>query len=490
MSPPFSYSGYSNPYVQSMTALLQRPGDIEAQRAMTVAQAQGNAAQQSGQAYGNAIQGAGQAIAAIPQQIQQQKMEALKAQDIQGQIAERNAQAAERVQKAADLKALDTAYQQPGGREAILSSLPGHLKPTVQAQFDSSDKAHSEAQKAQEEADRLTTEAFADTASSIKAHGYDPVAAQLAISEMKLKYQGNPQRIQQLKQMESALQQNPTPGAIKALVDPIIMSSPNRAKMAQEQPKIDAEVAKLKAEANAGPKPSAEQDTMRATDIRTRLNLKQPISPEDAAWLKSHETEKTLGVDLTAGMASNRQATAIAAQTAQQARAQTFQEQQQGRKELTEKVEQPYQTAASSAQTLRDTVALAKNGNMSAAALQNLETTMAAIRSQGLNRINTTEIGVSANAGSLWDNIVGKVGKLTAGQPVDAALQKDMQQFAGMLEKAAYQKYLAGHTSLTKRYGLSDEKPLAAPNIYVRDKAGMLHTAPYGTPIPPGASEE
>ena len=100
---------------------------------------------------------------------------------------------------------------------------------------------------------------------------------------------------------------------------------------------------------------------------------------------------------------------------------------------------------------------------MSAAALQNLETTMAAIRAQGLNRINTAEIGVTADAGNLWDRIVGYVGKKAEGQPVPANIQKDMTEFADILEKAAYQKYQEGHTSITKRYKL-DEAPLPPPS--------------------------
>ncbi len=238
------------------------------------------------------------------------------------------------------------------------------------------------------------------------------------------------------------------------------------------------------------PTATAEQDDQRYRGLVAAKSLNRPIAPEDAAWAQAYEKQKTLGVDLTAGMASNRQATAIAAQTAQQQRAQTFQEQQQGRKELTDKIELPYQTAASSAQTLRDTVALAKNGNMSAAALQNLETTMAAIRAQGLNRINTAEIGSTADAGSIWDRLQSKLGKVTAGQPVDPALQKDMQQFAGLLEKAAYKKYLEGQSSLTKRYSLTDEKPLPGPTIYARDPQGNLHSAPYGQPLPKGWKEE
>ncbi len=66
--PPFEYRGYQNPYVASMSALLQQPGQIEAQRAMAVANAQGQAAQTSGQAWGNAAQNIGNAASQAIQQ--------------------------------------------------------------------------------------------------------------------------------------------------------------------------------------------------------------------------------------------------------------------------------------------------------------------------------------------------------------------------------------------------------------------------------------
>lgn len=60
--PPFQYERYQNPFVSSISALLEQPGQIEAQRAQTIGNAQANAALQGGQAWGNAIQGAGQAV--------------------------------------------------------------------------------------------------------------------------------------------------------------------------------------------------------------------------------------------------------------------------------------------------------------------------------------------------------------------------------------------------------------------------------------------
>jgi hypothetical protein len=73
---PFQYEHYRNPFVSTIGDLLIRRGDIEAQRAQTIANAQAQAAQQSGAAWANAIGTIGQTVAAIPGQIQAAKAQA------------------------------------------------------------------------------------------------------------------------------------------------------------------------------------------------------------------------------------------------------------------------------------------------------------------------------------------------------------------------------------------------------------------------------
>jgi hypothetical protein len=222
-----------------------------------------------------------------------------------------------------------------------------------------------------------------------------------------------------------------------------------------------------------------EEDKARWIAIQTQTDMGQPVSPADLAWAKAYGKEKLLTVDASAAAAAGRQAAAIGAQTAEQRRAQDFAEQQAGRRELTDKVETPYRTAVTSAQTLRDVVTDAKAGNKVAASLQNLQTTMAAIRSQGLNRINQTEIGTTAGAGSVWDRLVGWMGHATEGQPVPPDVQNDMLKYADILEKAAYDNYKTGHAAITERYKLTDEKPLPAPGA-ARSGGMVTLRAPNG----------
>jgi hypothetical protein len=70
---PFQYTPNRNQYVGSITDLMGRGRDAEAQALITAANAQAQAAQASGQAWGGAVQGIGNTIAAIPGQIQAQQ---------------------------------------------------------------------------------------------------------------------------------------------------------------------------------------------------------------------------------------------------------------------------------------------------------------------------------------------------------------------------------------------------------------------------------
>jgi hypothetical protein len=80
---PFQYRPHQNRYVGSITDLMGRGRDAEAQALITAANAQAQAAQASGQAWGGAIQSIGNTVAAIPGQLQaqQDRERALKAED-------------------------------------------------------------------------------------------------------------------------------------------------------------------------------------------------------------------------------------------------------------------------------------------------------------------------------------------------------------------------------------------------------------------------
>ncbi len=384
----------------------------------------------------------------------------------------------QRIQMAAT-QALDQAYAGavktgPDGtpqidENALFSHLPGHLIPGAMEGLTKIKQTAATLQETQAKIQGLHADLLGNLASTVQAAGNDP---QTFVRAVKLaQTQGTIDGPTATQYVMKAIEGGPD--AVKQITDQVIAGSakqkelitaataanarvssankPTEPTLAVAAAGGDAQAAKA-LEVLKGSKGTAEQDDQRYRNIQAARQLKQPVSPEDAAWAAGYEKQKTLGPEASAAAAAGRQAETIAQQTAQQGRAQAFAEGQAGRKEYTDKVATPYQTALASAQTMRDTVAAAQGGNKVAANLQNLETAMAAIRAQGLNRINTTEIGVAANAGSLWDRIQGRVGALVAGKPVPADLQQDMLKFADILEKSATMKYQKGRTSLQQVY--------------------------------------
>jgi hypothetical protein len=204
------------------------------------------------------------------------------------------------------------------------------------------------------------------------------------------------------------------------------------------------------------PNATSEQDDQRYRNIQAAKTLGTAVTPEDAAWAKGYEKQKTLSVDTSASAATARQ---LASQT----RTETFQRQETGRKELSDKIEGPYLDAAQKADTLRNVVKAAQGGNMVAGSLQPLLATLGVTTMEGVKRINATEIQAVQGAGSLLDSIKGRIGKLAEGQPMDAKLQGDITQLANVLQQGAYGKYVAGHAATTKRYQLTDEQQLPSP---------------------------
>ncbi len=228
--------------------------------------------------------------------------------------------------------------------------------------------------------------------------------------------------------------------------------------------KTQAETAKLQSEAKNGP-PVTEADLdAQAQTLLAKQAQGQPLTTVEAANLKAYQERKRTVSDPAALAAADRQNATIAAQIAQQGRAQDFTQKQAGRQELTTKIEQPYLDAKEKADTLRNVIASAQQGNMVAGSIQPLLATLGFVTMEGVKRINSTELQQVAGAGSLLERIKGQVAGLSAGQPMSPKLQNDLKQLTGVLEQSARKKYEQGFNATTKRYGLTDEQMIADPN--------------------------
>lgn len=233
---PYVYKDISDPYTENIGNLMLRRGDIAARSAENIGQLRAHAAEMSGQIAAQAAQSIGQQVAAIPGQIQQAKAQAQESQIRQGQLDDLT-------QRRNDLKALDSAFSQPGGRDAVLNALPGHLRPTVAKQFEDADKSHADAIEATSKANQATIDAFANDAADVAAHGNDPIAAQAKISHLKQVYAHDPNALQQLQGMEQKIRENPTTDTVKGITDGMIAASPKRVELQMKAQDIQHAIA-------------------------------------------------------------------------------------------------------------------------------------------------------------------------------------------------------------------------------------------------------
>lgn len=89
---PFQFSPYESPYVQSISALMMKPAEAQAQAAQNIGAVRAQAAQQSGQAWAGAAQGVGNAVANTVQQYNDPKIQLARLQtaEMQKSIADHN----------------------------------------------------------------------------------------------------------------------------------------------------------------------------------------------------------------------------------------------------------------------------------------------------------------------------------------------------------------------------------------------------------------
>lgn len=97
----YRYDTPHNPHIASIGELLGRRGQSAANRALRVADAQSQAALAKGQAWGQGLSSIGQTLAAIPQQMQQQKQDAQREKVLGLQIEEREGRLTAQKQAAA-----------------------------------------------------------------------------------------------------------------------------------------------------------------------------------------------------------------------------------------------------------------------------------------------------------------------------------------------------------------------------------------------------
>lgn len=504
----FVYPEIRAPYVGSLADTMLRQGDIAARGAEQLGAIQAQQAQQTGSAWAGAAQNIGNAFAAVPGHIEAQRHQQLVDANLKSETVQRNQQiqTAQRLdqtkQRIGALISDPSILNEDGtinvkGIIGKMSSLPdgaagpveppdvGAIASIVDPINDHILKAR--ASKKQWEDDK--TNALARIAStaytlgtpkspeeqpSYLEHAHVGIAAALK-SGLITQDDANRFLVPMVEHPEAtpkmlqAIAATNTLAPIKVgkedrLVNPL---NPQQTLLdAVSTPKTEAELA---ADASNPQSRTAAQSKMAFDMITAAKNhptFELKPGRVDGKLVPAMLDPRTgrlsyNGEDVTERWQPPRdpveaQAAAIAAQVAQQARAQAFTTQQAGRKELTDKYEAPYLDAREKAATIKRFVAAADTNKVAASTLP-LLATLGITTSEGVKRINQVEVDQIAGAGSLLDKIKGKVGKIVEGQPLPKDIRDDIAQLGDLLEKGARDKYEEGFRAVKKRYGLNDE---------------------------------
>jgi hypothetical protein len=252
---PFQYQPYEGaaPFVRSIGELLANQGQIRAQQAQQVAQAQARAAELSGQAYVGAAQQIGSTIGQIPQQMQAQKTRDVQMQDVKAQIDERNAVAAQRKAATDGLAAVDhimksamvpdpqtgvVSFDRKVFEQGLAQSGQGHLYPQYAEMLDKLDSAASK-----RNADARSM--IAQVIYGIHEHGDTPDALLSGAAYLKANQLVTDEH---LSPILGAIGANPTPDNIKATLDKLTDGMPEYRQLVEAEGKRKADQAKTAAE--------------------------------------------------------------------------------------------------------------------------------------------------------------------------------------------------------------------------------------------------
>jgi hypothetical protein len=147
--------------------------------------------------------------------------------------------------------------------------------------------------------------------------------------------------------------------------------------------------------------------------------------------------------------------------------------------ESLQKQSDTYQQFLGTANSLKNSLQAASNGNEMAAAVAPLQGTLFVTTAEGVKRINETELKGVSGAGSLVQRINGALGKLTGAGPLSQSLKDDMAKLVDLYENAKYDSYQKQATYTQKLHGLDPKSvPILEKDGSIKGEAPVTPTAP------------
>jgi hypothetical protein len=121
--------------------------------------------------------------------------------------------------------------------------------------------------------------------------------------------------------------------------------------------------------------------------------------------------------------------------------------------ELATKADADFNDVLSKANNIKTSIQAARNGNELAASIAPLQTTLFITTSEGVKRINETELKGVSGAGSLVQELNGWFSKKTSGDPIPDKIKSDMVALMNLYSQSAADKYQRTIKSVNDRHG-------------------------------------
>lgn len=121
--------------------------------------------------------------------------------------------------------------------------------------------------------------------------------------------------------------------------------------------------------------------------------------------------------------------------------------------EAAQKANKEYADAKSVSDRMNATMEAAKKGNVVSYQIIPQEGTLQLTTSQGVHRINRTEIDQYAGGGSLWQRLEGHLGKALTGKSIPDSVLNDMAEIQKIQAEGAKSRYENSLASINQTYG-------------------------------------
>lgn len=343
----------------------------------------------------------------------------------------------------------------------VLSTVGPHAGVPLLKNLQDAAKSRVELQEAKGKVAAAEADYAGSLAAGVKAAGNSPEALQIAIQHAHAA--GYEQQAQQMQQL--LLPENQ--GHIGAVMDRIIAGSPKQVELGNA-----AKTAQSRADAvvNSQQRLTAEMPGITAGNT-IKANEAAGTSPIQPAQQATIDQAKTNAAQVAAHNKVEEQQGSgrLGLEQAKNARDQQIYEQTYGaganqalvgvepklRVQATgaaQKAADEHGKAQAAAADMKTFIDLAKGGNKEAYAYMSPEGVLTLNTARGVTRVNRQEMDAYAGAGSFFDQVAAKVGKLTKGESIPPGILGDIQQLHERIAGNADDTYNAKLSSINQNY--------------------------------------